>query len=131
MNAQQFLDQMAMTANALDLDAHMDLISKEVRVFGIPGFEQIGYDDWFKQCKHEFENKMLKQVSYKGLDILDETPDKVVFKSIETVEGTDGKSNTYDIEFVIEKEDDGKWRVTQERVLSQNDLKDLINRSML
>ena len=131
MNAQQFLDQMAMTANALDLDAHMDLISKEVHVFGIPGFEKIGYDDWFKQCKHEFENKMLKQVYYKGLDILTETSDKLVFKSIETVEGTDGKSNTYDIEFIIQKEDDGKWRVTQETVLSQDDLKDLINRSML
>ena len=117
MTAQQFLDQMADTANSLDLDAHMDLISKEVSVFGLPGFEVIGYDDWLKQCKHEFDNKLLKQVSYKGLDVLTEMPDKVIFKSIETVEGTDGASNTYSIEFIIQKEDDGKWRVTRERIL--------------
>lgn len=33
MNAQQFLQRMAETANALDLEEHMDLISKDVSVF--------------------------------------------------------------------------------------------------
>ena len=131
MTAQQFLDQMADTANSLDLDAHMDLISKEVSVFGLPGFEVIGYDDWLKQCKHEFDNKLLKQVSYKGLDVLTEMTDKVIFKSIETVEGTDGTSNTYSIEFIIQKEDDGKWRVTQERILQDNELDKLIQSATL
>ena len=131
MIAQQFLDQMADTANSLDLDAHMDLISKEVSVFGLPGFEVIGYDDWLKQCKHEFDNKLLKQVSYKGLDVLTEMPGKVIFKSIETVEGTDGTSNTYSIEFIIQKEDDGKWRVTQERILQDNELDKLIQSATL
>ena len=131
MNAQQFLDQMAATANSLDLDAHMDLISKDVSVFGLPGFDVIGYEDWLNQCKHEFANKLLKQVSYKGLDVLTEMPDKVMFKAIETVEGTDGASNTYSIEFVIQKEDDGKWRVTQERILPDNELDKLIKSATL
>ena len=122
MNSQEYLDQMAATANALDLNSHMDLISKEVRVFGVPGYEVIGYDDWYNQCKHEFDTRLLKLVSYKGLNVLAETSDKVVFKSIETVEGTDGTSNTSGIEFIIQKEDDGKWRVTQERVLSDDEL---------
>ncbi len=104
MNAQQFLDQMAQTANALDLDAHMNLISRDVSVFGVPGFEVIGYDDWFKQCQHEFENKLLKQVSYKGLNELAETPDRIMFKSLETIEGSDGTVNTSGVEFIIHKE---------------------------
>ncbi|MCK5002195.1 MAG: hypothetical protein KAJ92_03980 [Gammaproteobacteria bacterium] len=122
MNAQNFLDAMASTANALNLNEHMNLISKEVSVFGVPGFEVIGYQDWFNQCQHEFENKLLKQVSYKGLNVLAETPERIMFKSIETVEGSDGEMNSSGIEFIIQKEDDGQWRVTQERILPEDEL---------
>ncbi len=131
MKAQQFLDQMATTANVLDLDAHMNLISKDVSVFGVPGFDVIGYDDWFNQCKHEFDNKLLRQVSYKGLNVLAETPDKIMFKSMETVEGTDGTINSSGIEFIIQKEADGVWRVNQERVLAADELENDIRRGAL
>ena len=131
MKVQQFLDQMAESANALDLDTHMNLISKDVSVFGVPGFDVIGYHDWFNQCKHEFENKLLKQVSYKGLNVLAETPDKIMFKSLETVEGEDGTVNTSGIEFIIQKEADGVWRVSQERVLPDDELENDIRRGAL
>lgn len=122
MNAQNFLDAMASTANALNLNEHMNLISKDVNVFGVPGFEVIAYQDWFNQCQHEFENKLLKQVSYKGLNVLAETPDRIMFKSIETVEASDGERHSSGIEFIIQKEDDGQWRVTQERILPEDEL---------
>ena len=122
MTPQQFLDKMAETANQLDLQAHMNLISKQVSVYGIPGFETIGYDDWYNQCSHEFENKLLKRVTYKGLNIVAETPERIMFKSIETVEGSDGTSNTSGIEFIIQKEEDGCWRVSQERILPNDEL---------
>lgn len=122
MNAQSFLDLMATTANDLDLNEHMDLISKDVAVFGVPGFEVIGYQDWFNQCQHEFENKLLKKVSYQGLNVLAETPERIMFKSIETVEGSDGEKNSNGIEFIIQKEDDGQWRVSQERILPDDEL---------
>ena len=122
MNAQEFLDLMASTANTLNLDDHMNLISKDVSVFGVPGFEVIGYDDWFNQCQHEFENKLLKKVSYQGLNVLAQTPERIMFKSVETVEGSDGTSDSAGIEFIIQKEDDGQWRVNQERVLPDDEL---------
>ena len=100
----------------------MNLISKDVAVFGVPGFEVIGYQDWFNQCQHEFENKLLKQVSYQGLNVLAETPDRIMFKSIETVQGSDGESNSNGIEFIIQKDDDGQWRVTQERIIPEDEL---------
>lgn len=121
MTAQQFLDAMASTANALDFDAHMNLISKDVAVFGLPGFQVIGYQDWYNQCQDEFSNKMLKRVSYQGMDVTAETPEKITFKSIETVEGSDGMTNTNNIEFIIHKEDDGQWRVSQERILAKDE----------
>ena len=122
MNARQFLDEMAMTANAHDFDAHMNLISKQVGVFGVPGFDVIGYQDWYNQCQHEFANKLLKRVSYQGLNVIAETPDRIMFKSIETVEANDGTSNTSGVEFIIQKEDDGQWRVSQERILPDDEL---------
>ena len=131
MNAQQFLDQMVQTANALDLEAHMNLISRDVSVFGVPGFEVIGYDDWYNQCQHEFENKLLKQVSYKGLNVLAETPDKIMFKSVETVEGADGTVNSNGVEFIIQMEEDGQWRVSQQRVLPEEELESDIRRGAL
>ena len=131
MKAQQFPARMAETANALDLDAHMNLISKDVSVFSVPGFDVIGYDDWFNQCKHEFENKLLKQVSYKGLNVLAETPDKIMFKSLETVEAADATVNSSGIEFIIQKEEDGVRRVSQERVLPDDELENDIRRGAL
>ena len=131
MNAKQFLDQMAATANALDLESHMNLISKDVSVFGVPGFDVIGYEDWFNQCRHEFGNKLLKRVSYKGLNVLAETPEKVMFKSVETVEASDGTVNTNGIEFIIQQEADGVWRVSQERVLPEDELENDMRRGAL
>ncbi len=122
MKPLEFLAVMAETANKLDLDAHMNLISKDVSVYGVPDFEVITYDDWFNQCKYEFDNKLLKKVSYQGLNILAQTPDRVMFKSLETVEGSDGSINTNGIEFIIQKEEDGQWRVGQERILPADEL---------
>lgn len=122
MKPLEFLAVMAETANNLDFDAHMNLISKNVSVYGVPDFEVITYDDWFNQCKHEFDNKLLKKVSYQGLNILAETPSRIMFKSIETVEGSDGSTNTSGIEFIIQKEEDGQWRVAQERILPEDEL---------
>ena len=122
MRPLEFLAVMAETANKLDFAAHMNLISKEVSVYGVPDFEVITYDDWYRQCEHEFENKVLKRVSYEGLNILAETPERVMFKSVETVEGTDGSVNVNGIEFIIQKEADGQWRVGQERILPEDEL---------
>ena len=117
MTPLEFLAAMAETANKLDLDAHMNLISKEVSVYGVPGFEVITYEDWYRQCEQEFGDKLLTNVSYQDLVIISETTDRIIFKSLETIEGSDGSNNTNDVEFIIQKEDDGQWRVVQESVL--------------
>ena len=131
MKPMEFLAVMAETANKLDFEAHMNLISKDVSVYGVPDFEVITYDDWYKQCQHEFDNKLLKRVSYDGLNILAETPERVMFKSIETVEGSDGSINSSGIEFIIQKEEDGQWRVGQERILPEEELESDKRRGVL
>ena len=116
-----FLSAMAETASQHDLKNHMNLISKEVEVFGVPGFETISYDDWFRQCEKEFKEKLIKEVGYESINIIDSTESVIMFKTIERVAATDNKKNTNNVLMVITREDDGKWRVTQERILANDE----------
>jgi hypothetical protein len=120
--AQEWLDALARTANAKDYVAHMDLISKDVKVYGVPGFEVIDYNDWAAQSKHEFETGLLHRVSYEGMKVRTMTPANVMFKVKETIEGTDGTVTSQGVEIIIRKEFDGKWRVLQERILSVDEM---------
>jgi hypothetical protein len=115
--AKRFLTERARTANDKAYEAHMALVSRRVQVLGVPGFEVLGYDDWARQCAHEFREGILEGVSYRGLKVLVDRPTRVMFKTLETVEASDGTADTRGIEVVIEREEDGAWRVIQERVL--------------
>ena len=119
--AKQWLSDAATTATKNDFTAHMNLISKRVSLTGVPGFENIDYDAWSAQCQHEFENKELKSVRYEGLKLAACTDARVMFKTFETVEATDGTVNAQGIEVLLEKEDDGVWRLVQERVLPDDE----------
>ena len=121
--ARDWLDALARTANAKDFAAHMDLISKQVQVFGVPGFAVIGYDDWARQSEHEFSAGILARASYQGLKVQAMTPGRVMFKTLETLETNAGETQTQGVEIVIVQESDGVWRVTQERVLSPEEAK--------
>ena len=116
--AQDWQDALARTANAQDYEAHMNLISKDVKVYGVPGFEVIDYNDWAKQSKHEFEQGLLKRVSYERLKVRTLTPANVMFKVNETLEASDGTVTSLGVEIILRKEADGKRRVLQERILS-------------
>lgn len=117
-----FLSDMAKTASQHDFEKHMNLISKEVEVFGVPGFESINYDDWFRQCENEFKEKLIKTVSYENIDIIDSTESVIMFKTIEHIETKDNTKNTTNVLIAITREDDGKWRATQERILPTDEL---------
>lgn len=120
--AKDMLEALALTANAGAYTSHMDLISKQVSVYGVPGFDVIAYDDWARQCQYEFDAGLLKRVSYEGMRVVAVAPGNVLFKTIETVEGTDGTINRHGVEILIRQEADGKWRVVQERILDANEM---------
>lgn len=115
--ARLWLENASTTAANKDHAAHMNLISRKVSLQGVPGFENIGYDDWAAQTLHEFANNILKSVHYKGLKLLTTTGSHIMFKTFETVEANDGTINAQGIEILLEKEDDGQWRLIQERIL--------------
>lgn len=120
--AAEWLQNFARTANEHDFAAHMNLISRKVQLFGVPGFDVIGYDDWSRQCEHEFAERVLQRVAYEGLDVVTMTPLKIMFKTFERVEANDGTVNASGVEMLIQKELDDTWRLVQERVLPDEEV---------
>jgi len=99
----------------------MGMISKRISVQGVPGFDLIDYDTWYKQCRHQFENSMIKSIAYKGFNLISARDTQINFTVFETVVGSDGTLNEQIVEKSLEKENDDVWRLVQERVLIEND----------
>ncbi len=108
----------ASTANDKNLSEHLNLISKNVRLLGVPDFDVIDYDNWARQCKADVASNALKDVAYEGADILSAAEKRIIFQTLETVRANDGTTLSNRLEIVIEKESDGQWRVIEERVLA-------------
>jgi hypothetical protein len=121
--AKQWLEDARTTAANNDHAAHMALISRKVSLQGVPGYENIGYEDWAAQTQHEFENNVLKSVSYSGFKPISSTGSHIMFKTFEIVEANDGTVNAQGIEVLLEKEEDGRWRLVQERILPTDEAK--------
>lgn len=120
--AKQWLKDSASTATNHQFTEHFDLISKKVRVTGVPGLESVGYNDWARQSEQEFKDKVIQRVSYKGFKLLATNERQIMFKTVETVVANDGTQKRHGLEVLLEDEG-GTWRVTQERVLSDAESK--------
>ncbi len=116
--ARQWLDDCCDTLARYDHAAHMDLISKRVQVYGVPGFPVIGYDDWHAQCEHEFGQKLVQSAEYDGFKLLEQDDGRIRFATIETISAVDGTVDSHPIEILLAREEDGRWRVVEERLLT-------------
>lgn len=113
-----WLTSISRTVAAYDHAAHMQLISQNVSLLGVPGFDNIGFEDWSKQCAYEFSNHLIQSVTYGKIRMRVVTEKRLMFMTYETVTAKDGSTNAQGIECLLEKEDDGQWRLVQERILS-------------
>jgi len=123
--ALQWMDRCCGTIADYDHAAHMNLISPDVQVFGIPGFDVIGYSDWFSQCEYEFNEKLIRAARYDGLQIRQHNDRQIMFLTIESITAADGTLDSHPIEVVLTREDDEQWRVTQERLLADEEARHL------
>ena len=119
--AKQWLADIVSTAQQRDYAAHMDLIYKNVSVSGIPGFENIGYDGWSKQTAHKFKQGGIADIHYRGFKIRASTDSRVMFVTHETITADDDTQNAQGIACLLEKEQDGHWRLVRQRVLCKEE----------
>jgi hypothetical protein len=111
---QEWLDEISFSAATWNLDAHMKLVSPQVRVTGIPGISSIDYNGWKLRRKNEFEKKLLRSLTYQLHDIVAEEEDEIRFSVKETMKSSSGRSIVIDKEVTLHRESDGQWRVRQE-----------------
>lgn len=121
--AQEWLDASALTATNKQFEEHFNLISKKVRVTGVPGYESISYDDWARQSEQEFKDNVLEKVTYNGLKMTAHNDTQIMFKTLESIYANDGTQRSHGVEILIEKEEDNVWRVIQERVMTHDETK--------
>ncbi len=119
--AKKWLEASAKTATEKDFKAHFNLVSRKVRITGMPGFESISYDDWARASEQEFKDDVLKSVSYEGLKLQATNDHQIMFKTVEKVIATNGTQKIHGVEILLEIESDGVWRVIQERVLTDDE----------
>jgi hypothetical protein len=117
---EDWLERFVSTALAGDLAAHMAMISPEVLVFGVPGFDTLDFDDWYRQCAHEFPQRLLNDIAYSAPDIRTASDDRVLFKSLETTRTTDGTISRQGVEMLLGRDDD-TWQLQQMRLLSDDE----------
>lgn len=79
----------------------------------------------------------MKLISYEGLKNIKTTDSVIMFKTIEHIETVDNTKSTTGIEIIISFEQDelnneteGRWRVTQERILSDDELNRGLNQEI-
>jgi len=110
-----WLDELSFSAATWNLEEHMQLVSHQVKVTGIPNAGSIDYSGWKLRRKNEFDKKLLRSLTYRLHNILDEQDKCLRFTVEETMKASNGKSIVIDKEVTLQKEDDGRWRVRNER----------------
>lgn len=119
--AQQWLDDSASTATNHQFTEHFNLVSKKVRITGEKGFDTVGYNDWARQSEEEFKEKVLKSVSYKGFKLMATNERQIMFKTVELIIANSGSRKMHGLEILLEVEEGGIWRVTQQRILTDDE----------
>ncbi len=110
-----WLKQLTKTAVENDLPAHMQLVSRQVKVIGIPKVGYIDYEGWRSRRFNEFNGKLLHSIKYRLHKIINTRDDQIVFRVRETIKATNGNLIISDKDVILQKEKDGCWRVRYER----------------
>lgn len=117
-----WLARFVSTALAHDLAGHMAMISPQVLVFGVPGFDTLDYDDWYRQCEHEFPQGLLTGLRYDAVDVRTADDARILFHALETSETADGTVNRQGVEMLLERAaGDADWQLKQLRLLPEGE----------
>ena len=108
------------TALAGDLDGHMGMISREVMVFGVPGFDTLGFDDWYRQCEHEFPQRLIRGLEYRNTTLRTADDARILFKALEATQTADGGETLQGVEMLLQR-DGEDWRLKQLRLLPEDE----------
>ena len=116
LDIQQWLKAVSKSVAEHDIDGHMDLVSHNVQVYGLPSGATIDYQGWKKRRQSEFKRGLIHNISYNKPHIKNIALKRLIFEVQEITDASNGETLLLDKKIVLEKEHDGKWRVVEETI---------------
>lgn len=117
----QWLSSYAASAVDGELENHMSHISKEVQVYGVPGFDVVSYDDWRNQCAQEFPQKLIRSLDYDDIRIRPIDDQNIAFLTQEKIVTSEGKEIRQAVEMVLVLNEEEIWLLKQLRILNDEE----------
>lgn len=117
LDIRKWLSNLSETVSTKDLEQHMDLVSENVAVYGMPSGKTLSYADWYSRRKSEFQRDLLKSLAYNKLKIKTISLRRLIFDIEEIMDGTNGDMAIINKQIILEQEQDDKWRVVEEAIM--------------
>lgn len=111
-----WLNEVSESIKQRDLQAHMALVSRRVKVYGIPGHALIDYKGWEQRRRFELQHNKLASLEYRNLKIKTISLRRLGFEVIETMRGNSGRHIMIIKDILLEQERDKVWRVVEETI---------------
>ncbi|MCW8900231.1 MAG: hypothetical protein OQK75_03870 [Gammaproteobacteria bacterium] len=112
----KWLSHITETVKARDLNQHMNLVSENVAVYGMPSGKTLSYADWRSRRKSEFQRGLLKSLAYNNLKIKTIGLRRLIFDIEEIMDGTNGDMAIINKQVILEQDMDDAWRVVEETI---------------
>lgn len=111
-----WIEGVVASVKSRDLDAHMQMVSPSVQVYGMPSKAVIDFNEWRARRKVEFNNRELMSINYEVQRIITNMSRRITFTAVESLLNNTGKLIRLDKTIILEKEQDGVWRVVEESI---------------
>jgi len=116
LDIRKWLSNITETVKNRDLKKHMDLVSENVVIYGMPKGNTLNYADWYSRRKNEFERGILKDLSYHNLQVKNFGLRRLIFSIEEIMDGNSGDMAVINKQVILEQEKDEQWRVVEETI---------------
>ena len=116
LDIQKWLSNITETIKTKDIKKHMELVSKNVAVYGLPNGKTLNYADWKKRRQSEFKRGLIKNIKYDKLSIKNFGLRRLTFKIEEVTDSSNNALLLVNKEIILEQEQDNQWRVVEETI---------------
>ena len=123
LDIRKWLSNVSESVKDRDLERHMDLVSEEVVIYGMPSGKTLNYADWYARRKSEFSRGILKSLAYNKLKIKTIGLRRLIFDIEEVMEGVNGDLAIINKQIILEQDLDQAWRVVEETIKNWKFLK--------
>lgn len=116
--AEDWLKAISDSVKNQNINEHMRLVSRHVQVYGIPGIDMLNYQQWLYRRHNEFLRNRLFSLQYRIIRIKNDQQRRLGFEVEEQMMATEGKAYIIHKDILLEREEDGNWRVVEEKIHS-------------